>query len=395
MKLASLKRIWPALLILTITLSAFALGFTLARSQPTPEESYQRLASEIMGELSKLRGLNPPESFQVRVVSSAWVKEQWGKPKALEEPLEWKIYKAVLLVPREASYADFEKEWAGCILAASSGETLYIVSDMVEGVSEKALKRTLAHESTHILQYVNFKVEWPKVYDGRQALSALVEGDADLSADMLLEAEGFKPPERQAYKPERLGYREALTLLKLFPYQYGEAFAAYLHEKGGWKLLDKAYARPPTTTEQILHPEKYLQGEGFEKPELPRVEGEWELQGEERLGEYFIYVWLAKWVGYGEAWRAAEGWNGDRAAYYKADEDFLLIWATRWDSKTDAEEFLKAVGEMLSRAGGVKVNSLWKIEQTYVAVEAWGEAVNLYFSSSPKALGKTIYPRTP
>jgi len=386
----SMKRSWATALILIVTFSAFVLGFTLSYTslpQPEAEEDYERAAIEVMDKLSKLRGLSLPERFEVKVVSSSWVREHWGKPLTVEEPLEWKIYKALLFIPTEASFEEFEEEWAGYIMAASSGETLYIVRDMVEGVEERVLKRTLAHESIHILQYVNFEIVRPGIYDAEQALNALIEGDADLSADLFLEAEGLKPPEKKAPTLRRGDYREALTLIKLFPYHYGKPFTAYLYEHGGWKLLNKAYEKPPSSTEQVMHPEKYLQGEGFEKPELPAPEEDWRLLGENRLGEYFIYVFLARWIGYEIAEVASEGWNGDRAAYYEADGDFLLIWATHWDSRGDAEEFHQAITMMLTNAGGVEIpENLWKVKDIFIALRASDGRIKVFSSNNLEAL---------
>ncbi|KYH38547.1 MAG: hypothetical protein AYL30_004050 [Candidatus Hecatellales archaeon B24] len=388
-----MRKKWAATLILIVTLSTFTLAFTLSYTQHVqPREKYEELASEVMAEISKLRKLNPPEDFKVEVVSSGWVEEHWGKPQGVGEPLEWKIYRALLLVPAEASHREFEREWIGHIMAASSGETLYIVADMVEEAEEKVLRRTLAHESVHILQYVNFEIAKPETHDAEQALNALIEGDADFSADMFLKAEGFKPPEKEPFKPEKLGYREALILIKLFPYQYGERFAGFLHEHGGWSLLDEAYRNPPSSTEQVIHPEKYLQGEGFEKPELPVFEEEgWKLLGENRLGEYFIYVLLARWVGYETAEKASQGWNGDWAAYYTADEGFLLVWATTWDSGKDAEEFCQATAEMVNAAGGVEIaENLWEVEGVFIALKPSGSRVDVFSSNSLEALERLL-----
>jgi hypothetical protein len=47
-----------------------------------------------------------------------------------------------------------------------------------------------------------------------------------------------------------------------FPYLEGERFVCALFRNGGWAAVDRAYRRPPTTTAQILFPERYLAGEG-------------------------------------------------------------------------------------------------------------------------------------
>jgi hypothetical protein len=372
------------IIILAVTLASFTVSFTLAflqQSQVSGGEKYKDLALKILAEASQLRDLNPPENFEVKVVSSSWVREHWGgKSEVSSENLEWKIYRALLLIPAEASPEEFETEWAELIIAASSGETLYIVSDRVEKLGENEILRILSHESSHILQYVNFNLPQPKTYDEKQALSALIEGDADLTADNLLKAKGFKPKTREPYRPNEINYKDAVFLLRYFPYEYGEDFVAYLYSRGGWKLVNTAYSNFPPSTEQIMHPEKYLAGEGFVEPKPPEVKVKgWILQGEDRLGEYFIQVFLARWIDWGEAESASEGWNGDKVYYYEnGDGGFLLVWITIWDGEKDAEEYYWALTRALEQAGGVKISDgLWKVGEVYMSVKLSGIEVTL------------------
>ena len=380
------------LIILAVIASSFTIGFTISLLQHTPqtlEKKYEKLAHEVLAETSRLRGLPPPENFEVKAVSSSWVLKHWASGESTSsESLEWKIYRALLLVPAESSPQEFETSWVKLIIAASSGETLYIVWDRMENLSKAELLRILAHESTHILQYVNFDQPQPETYDGRQALAALIEGDADLTADSFLEAKGLKPPLRQLYRPEKFGYRDAVFLLRYFPYQYGESFVAYLRSHGGWKLVNEAYSNPPRSAEQVMHPEKYLEGEEFAEPETPKIGDSWVLLGEDRLGEYFIQVYLARWIGWDEAVQASEGWNGDKACYYEdGDGGFLLVWVTMWDSSKDAKEYLEALTHALGEAGGVKVSAeLWRIGETYMAVKSSNDKVTLISTNRVEAL---------
>ena len=43
----------------------------------------------------------------------------------------------------------------------------------------------------------------------------------------------------------------------LFPYTGGPSFVQRLQAQGGWDAVNAAFAKPPASTEQILHPEKY------------------------------------------------------------------------------------------------------------------------------------------
>ena len=51
--------------------------------------------------------------------------------------------------------------------------------------------------------------------------------------------------------------RERMT----FPYLGGMSFMGQLFRAGGFALVNRVYEHPPTTTEQILHVDKYLAGE--------------------------------------------------------------------------------------------------------------------------------------
>src|SRR5205814_8897173 len=45
-----------------------------------------------------------------------------------------------------------------------------------------------------------------------------------------------------------------------FPWRRGAAFALATHASGGREALDKAFAAPPVSTRQVIHPESYAKG---------------------------------------------------------------------------------------------------------------------------------------
>ena len=162
---------------------------------------------------------------------------------------------------------------------------------------------TLAHEYVHALQDQHFDLAntLEKVKEDSErsmALRSLTEGDATLA--MTLYA-------RQRMTPDQLSRAVAaqpaagasdeklrtaplvLQISLLFPYQNGAIFAASLFAQGGWAAVDRAYAKPPTTTEQVMHPEKYLAGEGAKPVQAPDVAAalgaSWTLWDKDVLGE--------------------------------------------------------------------------------------------------------------
>ena len=44
----------------------------------------------------------------------------------------------------------------------------------------------------------------------------------------------------------------------IFPYREGALFAISLWRSGGFDNVNRAFANPPRSTEQIIHPEKYV-----------------------------------------------------------------------------------------------------------------------------------------
>lgn len=121
---------------------------------------------------------------------------------------------------------------------------------------------------------------------------------------------------------------------------------------GGLRLLqalgaarEQVWSRPPRSTEQVLHPEKYRADE----PPVRVVLGAgapppgWSLVAEDTLGEALLRVLLrqAPDVHRAEADRGAAGWGGDAYRVYRGPGGALaLAWALQFDTPADAREFV-------------------------------------------------------
>lgn len=232
-------------------------------------------------------------------------------------------------------------------------------------------RATLAHEFTHALQDQHFGLADLGLDDlaqGDRALArlALVEGDASLlmqqwAAENLSFAEALKvllqalDPRQQAVLA---GMPPILQRQLMFPYLDGLAFVTGLQAGGGWTAVDAAYSRPPDSTEQILHPEKYAAGEGpvavTAPDDLGRLGAGWTETLADTLGELTISVWLEPAAGTKDAAAAAAGWGGDRVAMYEGpDGAWLIVWSTAWDTSADGAEFAAAAAASGGR--GVRV----------------------------------------
>jgi hypothetical protein len=135
----------------------------------------------------------------------------------------------------------------------------------------------------------------------------------------------------------------------VFPYAYGFEFIRAL--RAGDVPVDRAFEDPPRSTEQIIHPEKYLAAEPDEptRVRFASLEDRLAAHGvillaERTLGEFLIRCVLED-VETADGAGAAAGWDGDRLAIVTAEGALGFLWASTWDTETDAEEFARAAGE--------------------------------------------------
>lgn len=215
---------------------------------------------------------------------------------------------------------------------------------------------TLVHEYTHALQDQHYDLngldDQAANSDERLAVRALVEGDAMLAMTLyadeyvsafdmmqaLSEAAGVESDVLNASPLFIRGHR-------MFAYEYGQEFVSALHDRGGWEAVNAAYAKPPRSTEQILHPERYRRGDDPIEVTLPdlagALDGGWQEIDREVMGELALRLYLQEHVGPSLAELAAEGWGGDAYALLRDGQQgpYLVVMKTVWDNQKEAEQF--------------------------------------------------------
>jgi hypothetical protein len=166
---------------------------------------------------------------------------------------------------------------------------------------------TLAHELEHALadQRIGLpddptKADPPPTVrrndEAPAAAGALTEGDATLltyayaRADVSREvAELLQEPS----PPGASGVPYYIEATEGFPYSEGEAFVCRLYERAGWRAVDRAYTNLPTTTAQILFPERYVAGEPFVDPPHAASPGAgWKLLDYSTLGAFDLLAFF-------------------------------------------------------------------------------------------------------
>ena len=185
---------------------------------------------------------------------------------------------------------------------------------LVEAPSDdQDLNTVLVHEIVHSLQHQHFgldRVIEPdlEISDRRSAWLSVIEGDAShtMFCSMFGEALERIPLAAASLRPLYDDPRYGLDLVVedveerlaaappflvgdlMFPYLHGAVFVLQVRTEGGQKLLDHAFVNPPTSTEQILHPERWIDASDpplvLELPTLspvlgpgrpPRITGTW------------------------------------------------------------------------------------------------------------------------
>lgn len=198
---------------------------------------------------------------------------------------------------------------------------------------------TLAHELEHALADQRLALEElvdtaPEDPDAAIGRLSLVEGDATmtmqryaLSSVSVFEQLGMLADPGLAAGQRALDAAPAYLSQQLFfPYTAGLGFVCQLYLDGGWAAVDAAYDRPPTTSAQVLFPERYLDGEPAVAVRAPAGPGAgWTQEWAGTFGAAQL-LWLLEAPG-GDTERAVPdsrervaGWAGGRAVVYASGE---------------------------------------------------------------------------
>lgn len=235
---------------------------------------------------------------------------------------------------------------------------------------------TLVHEMVHALQDQNFAMasanEQTSGVDAGIAFQALLEGDADFCEGVALHPDYLKDLDAHAtrlHAESEAGEQRARDGAALTPpvfsrtqgfwYTRGEEFVLALYRKGGWAAVNRAWTAPPESTEQILHPEKYLAREHPVRLDTSDLEFSlladgWAIRYSTTIGELLTEVWLEqrgpKPPDIGASFRAAAGWGGDRGILAEKGDARLGVWLSTWDSPEEAKEFAALAEKSLPAA---------------------------------------------
>ncbi len=365
---------------------------------PAPPDA-AAMAREILPEVAELRGLAFERDVPVHVIdderATRHVLSRLHDFQSEEQmrQSERAYCKLGLLPPRYdvlGAFLGVMREQAAGYYDPTTG-AFYLLDD----VPETSARIVMAHELTHALEDQHFDLDrrLREVLDNDDRLlarSAIHEGSAtllmtlyltkkllqgELGADALASLAAMSDEGSLGAMPQVL--RRQLVV----PYVLGPAFLARGDVAGAAGRfpsadVDAAYADPPASSEQILHPHKYWNPAERDEPlevnlgDTGSVLGEgFALVATGVLGELGIGALVgaptpedlddARWTE-GARWTndAATGWGGDRWELWQRGHTDVVLLGSVWDSAADAVEFLDGLAahtRLRARREGTRV----------------------------------------
>jgi hypothetical protein len=351
-----------------------------SRGQPPAlEDQEQRLQEEAQAavdaalrHMATLRGLEPQGTVKARHLDARQLVgeveaslDRHVPPRAVQGTAE--LLFGLGTVPQDFDYRGSLLSLMGSELAGlydPERKTMFLRADLEEG----ALEATLQHELVHALQDQHYGLarvlEWREdSTDELSALSALAEGDATSAMlDALLAGAGQRAYEISSElmdaqmrlmtgsAPESAGVPSILKRSLIAPYLDGLRFVNDVRREDDWSGVDKVWSRPPATTEQLLHLDKYAAAEPaipVELPPPPEQHGPWEASFHDVWGEQSLRLVFEEWMPSRTAATQAAGWGGDRIVLYSSGPLQAVLWHVVADTTQAAERihvgFLRGV----------------------------------------------------
>ncbi len=261
-----------------------------------------------------------------------------------------RLFVAMGLLERDQDLYEIFRDFLGVgVLGFYDPETGELV---VRGAAITPYTRsTIVHELVHAYDDQRFELDRPAIDDADDesglGFSSLVEGNA-VRIQQAWEA-ALSDEERESLRSEQLASVTGidfgavpLVLLQQidFPYSSGPAFVDALVEEGGEARVDAAFAEPPTTSEQVIEPDRYLAGEEALLVPPPAADGEIIDQGS--YGQLTLLITLGDVIDRETAREAADGWGGDAYVAWNEGEGTCVRAAFGMDTPADLDELVDA-----------------------------------------------------
>ncbi len=214
-------------------------------------------------------------------------------------------------------------------------------------------RSTLAHELTHALDDQWFGLDRTELEHADDetlfGFQALTEGSATwveqawtTSRSAAEQAQARVEGEAFASQSDLSDLPPAVVQIIESPYSLGYEFVVALTARGGTPALDDAFRRPPVSSEQVMHPERYRSGDL--PVAVPRPPADAAAVDDNVMGELSLTQVLSASIAPAVARQAGEGWGGDRYVVWRSANGRSCLRADFVsDSPTDSTELESAL----------------------------------------------------
>jgi hypothetical protein len=354
---------------------------------PTTAQSaeFMQAADEVLAEMSKLISLpilSPlKKSMRSREEIRAYLLQKMNEDKDEDKRYaDQKTMEKFGLLPKDYPLQDtlvkvLTEQVAG-LYDPDSQE--FFIADWNSPADQRMV---MSHELTHALQDQHFHIDkWTDAAkpndDAELARDAVLEGSAMAAMlDYQLGGQGsirdlgdFDPSMLMGDADSSPELSKAPMILQdelLFPYLAGTKFAQQvLKTSKGWPDFPKVFAKPPVSTQQIMHPDMYFHDVVPPKIKLPETAGlisaDWKKLDENDMGEFGLLEVFKQYLAKDRAAELAATWSADRYALYENQKDKrdMLLFDVRLASDVDAARFFGAYGEVLEMKYDMRTNLL-------------------------------------
>src|ERR1700722_2771431 len=344
-------------------------------SASSPE--FIKAADEVLAQMSRILALPIKEPLKKTLrskqeVRDYLIREDKEDKKDAERYADDKTLEAFGLIPKGFPLDSF---------------MLDVLTDQVAGLYDPKAKEfyianwipvdeqrtVMSHELTHALEDQSFGIDsWIK--------AARPNDDAELARDSVSEGTAIAAMIDYTVRDSNLSVRtlpdismlilsgaisnmnndpllsKAPAVIRdslLFPYLAGAGFSQqFLKAHSGWADLKLLFQNPPVSSQQILHPEKYLAAQKPVDVTLPDWKGivpdDWKVVDANVMGEFDLQEILKAFLGGDRATLLSPAWAGDRYAVFEnAKKDTPLVFRLALDNEDDAARFFGQYSEAL------------------------------------------------
>ncbi len=344
-------------------------------------QEFLKAADEVLADMSRLLDLplKAPLRKSIRTrqqIRDYLIQEQKEDKDAAQRYADEKSLEAFGFLPPHFPLDSFlldllTDQVAG--LYDSKSQEFYI-ADWIPLADQKPV---MAHELTHALDDQYFHIDaWEK--------AARPNDDAEFARDAVVEGSALAAMMDYTLEPEKMNIRnmpDISTLMResvaaealkdpamakappyirdslLFPYLDGASFTQqFLKANSGWGDFKRVFEIPPTSTQQIIHPELYFAGVQPLPISFPASLARMAPRGYRRLeenvlGEFGLSEWLKQYLTPEVAAKVSPEWAGDRYAVFESADksNLMLIVKLRLNTSQGAAAFFSAGSALLQK----------------------------------------------